>query len=249
MVETVNYVVINFALIGAPILALAVAWLLRNRAKRFSAMLFWLMLAGLWLAATPAVSFRWGGWLQTQYPPLKLQALPRADAIVVLSGGRRSYAPEYGTAYTLQSNTLDRTRYGATLAKRTGLPVVVSGGRPNTRGTPLAVLMKDALQNEFGVANVQAEDQSNTTLENAQYVGKLLGPGKAILLVTSAVHMPRAVLDFQAQGLTVIAAPTAYVTDGEPSWFGWVPSVYGLRANTEALRETLGWLRSYVRSL
>ncbi|MGL4575326.1 MAG: YdcF family protein [Burkholderiaceae bacterium] len=249
MVETLNYVVLNFVFSGLPLLMLALAWLLRKRFAKTALVFFWGTLAVLWVAATPAVARAWAHWVESRYPPLQLEALPKADAIVVLSGGRRAHAPEFGVQQTLLSNTLERTRYGALLAKRTGLPVIVSGGRPNGRGTPLATMMKDALQSEFGVANVQAEPQSNTTLENARYTAKLLGPGKTILLVTEASHMPRAVLDFQAQGVTVIAAPTAFTSDGDGDAATWVPSVYALRLTNEALRETIGWLRSYVRSL
>jgi uncharacterized SAM-binding protein YcdF (DUF218 family) len=249
MVETTNYLIMNFVFIGTPMLAFLLAWLLRARFRKCAGALFWGALLGLWLASTPSLSYLWAGWLQSQHPPLQLSAIPKADAIVILSGGRRAYAPEYGVSQTLQSNTLERTRYGALLAKRSGLPVIVTGGRPNGQGMPLAELMKDALQNEFGVTNVRSEPESGTTLENARFVGRMLGRDKTILLVTSASHMPRAVLDFRAQGLTVIAAPTAYTSDGDPPWFGWVPSVYGLRATNEALRETLGWFRSYVRTL
>ncbi len=50
-----------------------------------------------------------------------------AQAIVILGGGTRRYAPEYGGA-TLSTLSLERVRYGARLARRTGLPVLVSGG-------------------------------------------------------------------------------------------------------------------------
>ncbi|MFM2398477.1 MAG: hypothetical protein RL341_634, partial [Pseudomonadota bacterium] len=226
MVETLNYVVLNFVFSGLPLLMLALAWLLRKRFAKAAQVFFWGTLAVLWVAATPAVARAWAQWVESRYPPLQLDALPKADAIVVLSGGRRAYAPEFGVQQTLLSNTLERTRYGALLAKRTGLPVIVSGGRPNGRGTPLATMMKDALQNEFGVVGVQAEPESNTTLENARYTAKLLGAGKTILLVTEASHMPRAVLDFQAQGITVIAAPTAFTSDAQDDLYHWVPSVY-----------------------
>ena len=46
---------------------------------------------------------------------------------MILGGGLRRSAPEYG-GDTLGRLTLERLRYGAMLAKRTGLPVMVSGG-------------------------------------------------------------------------------------------------------------------------
>jgi uncharacterized SAM-binding protein YcdF (DUF218 family) len=229
---------------------LALAWLLRKRFAKVAFCLFWAMLVLMWFAATPAVGLAWADLVESRHPAIKRgDVVPKADAIVVLSGGRRPYAPEFG-ADTMQVNTLDRVRYGALLAKQTGLPVIMSGGNPNNRGTPLALLMQRAMKDEFGVTQeVRAEPQSRTTLENAQFVARQMGPGKTIVLVTAALHMPRAVLDFQSQGFTVIAAPTAFTRDPWPGAVAWVPSVYGLRLTTETLRETLGLARSWLRSM
>src|SRR3979490_3216135 len=59
--------------------------------------------------------------------PLELTQAREAKAIVVLGGGTRRCAPEYNGA-TLGSLTLERARYGARVARLTGLPVLVSGG-------------------------------------------------------------------------------------------------------------------------
>ena len=48
-------------------------------------------------------------------------------AIVILGGGVRRHAAEYG-GDTLGQLTLERVRYGARVARLTGLPVLVSGG-------------------------------------------------------------------------------------------------------------------------
>ena len=50
-----------------------------------------------------------------------------STAIVVLGGGRRLYAPEYGVS-DLESASFERLRYGAWLARQTGLPMAFSGG-------------------------------------------------------------------------------------------------------------------------
>src|SRR6185369_731300 len=55
------------------------------------------------------------------------QALSNVQAIVILGGGRRSDSPEFG-GDTVSHYTLERVRYGAQLARQTGLPVLVSGG-------------------------------------------------------------------------------------------------------------------------
>jgi uncharacterized SAM-binding protein YcdF (DUF218 family) len=80
---------------------------------------------------------------------LDLAAAPGAQAIVILGGGVRHEALEYG-GHTLGRLTLERTRYGARVAKQTGLPVLVSGGAPSG-GIAEAEVMRAALAEEFGV--------------------------------------------------------------------------------------------------
>jgi uncharacterized SAM-binding protein YcdF (DUF218 family) len=250
MAETLNYLILNFLFPGLPVLAMALAWLFKNRFAKTALFTFWGALISLWLVSTPAIALHWASWLERRHTALNPTALPPADVIVVLSGGRRSRGPEYGGTDAMLFDTVERTRYAAFLAKRTGLSVITSGGQLQPRATPLALQMKDMLQQELGVINVQMEDKSLTTLENAQFVTRMVGAGKRVLLVTSGMHMPRAVLDFQQQGLQVIAAPTVFNTP--PAWRnprGWVPSIMSLRVAAEALRETMGMVRSYVRGL
>ena len=63
-------------------------------------------------------------------------------------------------------------------------------------------------------SRVLFESASRNTRENAQFVARLLGARcrEPWLLVTSAVHMPRAMAEFQAVGCNVTAAPVDYRT-------------------------------------
>ena len=88
-----------------------------------------------------------------------------AQAVVILGGGVRRDAPEYG-GDTLATLTLERVRYGARVARLTGLPVLVSGGSV-LGGEPEAKLMAASLEREFGVPVRWVETRSRTTHENA----------------------------------------------------------------------------------
>lgn len=61
-------------------------------------------------------------------------------------------------------------------------------------------------------------------------------------LVTSAVHMPRAMALFQRHGTTPVSAPTEFMTaDGfEPRWQDWVPSGWALSSVERAWHEYVG---------
>ena len=167
------------------------------------------------------------------------------QAIVVLGGGLAREAPEYG-GDAIGSSTLERLRYGARLHRHTGLPILVSGGRP--LGTPRseADTMVAALAADFRLSARWAEDQSLNTAENAQRSRELLAAAGItdIYLVTHAWHMPRARRAFERAGFTVTAAPTGY-TSLTPGARAWIPSAEALRKTHIALREWLGafWYR------
>lgn len=177
-------------------------------------------------------------------PPLSLQTAREAQAIVVLAGGQRSYAPEYGGA-TVNRLTLERLRYAARLARRTGLPLLVSGGAPRGE-VPEALLMRESLERDFGLKTAWTESASRDTRENARHSAAILRGAKVerILLVTHAAHLPRAAAEFQAAGLTVIPAPTAWLGDpgGHPEVLDFAPSANAAYAGWFAVHEWLGRL-------
>ncbi|MBU3542224.1 YdcF family protein [Polynucleobacter sp. MWH-Loch1C5] len=140
-----------------------------------------------------------------------------AQAIVVLGGGRRKAALESYDydQQDLSKESMERLRYAATLAKKTKLPILVTGGAPDrTEPTDLAeaVVMAKILQKEYGLEARWVEGQSATTQENAAYSAKLLQQDQMqkILLVTHFWHMPRAKKIFEQYGLQVLAAPHGF---------------------------------------
>ncbi len=197
----------------------------------------------LYAVATPVV----GGVLLRaieRTPPLAADVpAGSAGAIVILSAGLRTAAPEYG-GETVDGLTLERLRYGAHLHRRTGLPIAVTGGTTRLSPTPLAHLMKRVLEEDFRVPVAWVEDRSTNTFENARLTADLLrraGIGR-VYLVTHAFHMDRARPVFTAAGLGVIPAPTGFTGSGPLEVGLFLPSVSGLRASYLALHEVLGRL-------
>jgi uncharacterized SAM-binding protein YcdF (DUF218 family) len=134
--------------------------------------------------------------------------------------------------------SLVRERAGAALARQTGLPVLVTGGKARPSDTPLGELMADSLQQDFGVSVRWVERVSVDTWENAHLSAPILkqhGIG-SIYVVTNAWHMRRALLAFADTGITVTAAPThfdhgsAYKLDDfiAPDTPGWETSYVAL---------------------
>ncbi|MEM7407014.1 MAG: YdcF family protein [Pseudomonadota bacterium] len=169
-----------------------------------------------------------------------------AEAIVVLGGGRVR-ALEYGDE-TVSMKTLLRLRFGASLHRATGLPILVSGGSVSGEPRSEAELMREALVQEFGVPVRWIEGQSRNTEANARYSAKLLkeaGLGH-IILVSQAVHLRRAVEMFEAQGLEVTPAGTDF-NGGLPeiSLKIVAPSSWALEDSQALTHEWLGilWYR------
>jgi uncharacterized SAM-binding protein YcdF (DUF218 family) len=236
---------------GGIIVLLLLGMLLYRRHARLSAMLIIVASCALYLLSVSAIS----GLLMAPLERIAIlgvndsRALDR-QAIVVLGGGRRSQALEYG-GETVSARTLERIRYGARLHRRLGLPLLVTGGVVFGDGLPEAELMAEALREDFAVPVKWIEGRSRTTQENAKFTRMLLSKSNIdrVLLVSHAAHLPRAIPMFVDQGFDVVAAPTAFSTrvDGDMRVFDWIPSSAALAQSWFAMHEYLGriwyWLR------
>jgi len=237
--ETFKLAVTSFVLPpGGPIVLVALGALAPRQYPRTGRTLVVVGAAALWLLSLPVVA----GALVTLLGgarPLDLAAARQADAIVILGGGVRAQAPEYG-GDTLGRLTLERVRYGARVARETELPVLVTGGAPGG-GTAEAPLMRDVLEREYGVPVRWVEPQSRDTHENAIFSARLLkadGIGR-IVLVGHAFDMPRGIAEFAAAGLDVIPAPTGIPRFEHDELLDYVPSMAGLQASYYASYELL----------
>jgi len=224
---------------GLLLLAWAGAWLAARggAARRRGG---WLLLLGalalLWALGTPLVSQSLAHAAQ-RYPPLDPAQATTAQAIVILGGGdERRAAPEYGGAPAAGLGLLERVAYGAYVARRTHLPVLVTG-------TPSeALAMRATLARDYGIDTRWFEDRSRDTFQNAQFSAPLLRAAGVtrIVLVTDAGHEWRAVHEFQAAGLEVVPAPAEMWTPRQFGLLWCVPSAAGLARSSDALYEMLG---------
>ena len=183
-------------------------------------------------------------------PPGSIEQFKRAQAIVVLGGGRNLGSPEWG-GETVNDYTLRRARYGAQIARETGLPVYVSGGKPTGGQLAEGTLMRDLVAAEFRQPVKWVDDVSQTTREQAQITARDLRAQQIsrVVLVTDAVHIPRAQRAFELAGLAVIAAPTGYTAQRPFAPYQLIPGPSALRESHVAMREWISQLHHYVLSL
>jgi uncharacterized SAM-binding protein YcdF (DUF218 family) len=210
------------------------------------------------------------GWISTylvrslewQYIPQG--ELPQADAIVILGGALR--APNYPRPIVEVMEAGDRILYGAKLYRDGKAPLIIaSGGRIDWLGgkSSESADMETFLMT-LGVpqAAILQEPDSLNTHENAVNVGRLMEFRgiKKVLLVTSAIHMPRSLKIFQKEQIDAIAAPTDFLTTpgeiGEQQQtvagvlLDFMPQSDKLDETTNALKEYVGtfiyWLRGWL---
>ncbi len=230
------------------LLLLLLAWPLRRRG-RWRNRLVATGLLSLYLASLGPVA---GGLMASlertpAIPPDRVPELRQeAEAIVALGGGRRYDAPEYGRD-ALSDHSLARLHYAAWLHRRSGLPLLLSGGAVDPGREAEARVMARVLEEHYALRPRWIEDRSRTTEENALHSARLLASAgiERIVLVTEAFHMPRAAAVFRRQGLEVVPAPTAFHKGGGATSEGaWklLPRAGNLRSTNLALHEWMGWL-------
>jgi len=217
----------------------------------------WLLVAlgavGLWFMGTEALATLFDDSINRSPPALDagavqaLKAQP-ATAIVVLGGGRRLLAPEYGSS-GLRPRTAERLRYGIHLARQTQLPLAVTGGSPDADGGPSeAEVAGRVAAQEFGFPLRWEEREARDTRDNAQRTVQRRAGVTHIVLVTQAYHMQRSLHHFQqaaaAQGggMRITAAPMDMPLVGRLTLLDWMPSMKGYEAVREHLHEVMGRL-------
>ncbi len=192
-------------------------------------------LVSLWILSVPVIADAL--YVMTESAPaLDLNQATGAKAIVILGGGGQvSYAPEYGGP-AAQPLLLERLAYGAYVARRTGLPILVSGAPMET------VAMQETLRRNFDTPVRWVDNQSGDTFQNARNSADLLhkdGIGR-ILLVTHAAHLRRALREFTAAGMQVVPAPMGIVSARGHHLGEYFPSPEGLLHSYAAIYELLG---------
>jgi uncharacterized SAM-binding protein YcdF (DUF218 family) len=152
--------------------------------------------------------------LESAYP--SPTPIPAADAIVILSGGVHASTPPRPTVEVNDAG--DRVLYGAELFRRGLAPQIVCTGDVGTGGIALrseAEDMADMLV-MIGVPKpaIVLETKAKNTHEHAVNLCPMFEERniKRVLLVTTAMHMPRSVGVFRRSCPTVdyIAAPTDF---------------------------------------
>ena len=201
----------------------------------------------LWVPSTPLVADWLQGTLESRYPPTPIDSVPTADAIVMLGGSLKS--PQPPRIYPDLNDAADRVWYAARLYRVGKAPLMIASGgalpwrNPDDRE---ASVMQTLLA-DWGVPadSVLLEAGSANTYQNATNTAELMAERDfdRVLLVTSALHMRRALATFRSAGVDAVPAATDYqVAKTERTILDLAPDAGALIGSTAAIREYVGYL-------
>lgn len=234
------------------VFALVSLWRRRGRFTRTSVISVCLATLVLFSSSSQAVSDILVRSLEQQNVPTG--EVPVVEAIVVLGGGTKPMMPPRPWVEVAEAG--DRILYGSKLWLERKAPIlIVSGGRAEwlgEGGQPESLDMA-AIATAMGVPaqDIVQDSTSLNTYENAVNVRQILQQRgiKKVLLVTSALHMPRSLAIFQKQSIDAIAAPTDFISVNSNNDKGiggtlvnLLPSAYALKNTTDAIKEYIGIL-------
>lgn len=219
-----------------------VVWLYVRPASRAARRYLLVAVIGYWLLATPigAESLTWA--MGHGFAPLQTAEEARgADAVVVLSGGGRTFSAGEATIGVLPTASILRAIEGARVARLIDARLVIASG-----GTPIPALQhrpeSDMLRETIVAAGVPAnrvieESASKTTRDSARLLGPLLSAHgvRQFVLVTSPAHMRRSLAVFAREGLRPIPSVASLrgAGVGRPPWL--LPAAESLEMSDEAI--------------
>jgi uncharacterized SAM-binding protein YcdF (DUF218 family) len=226
------------------LLGFVLSFFLKNKTDK------WIMrvpLLLLWFFSNNFISQKLIRSLEDEFPPVKIESIESADAIVVLGGAVNPFT-YYPEKVELLSSA-DRMTDTIILYKNKKANLVLFTGGS---GLLFQQDLKEATFAEkffldLGIpkSSIIFEENSRNTAENAIESAKILEhlQLKKIILVTSAFHMKRSLGVFSKQGLDIIVYPTDYKSlREETNWETIVPSSGFLEGSTMAIKEWIGIL-------
>jgi len=188
--------------------------------------------------ATPFAAGHLQASLETGLDTAEGRAAPQAIVVLSADIARGRDGVDMGAL------TLERLRAGAALHRRTGLPILVTGGSFGPDTPAVADLMARSLSEDFGMQARWVESRALDTHGNAVFSAAMLRADGItdIYLVTHAWHMHRSLEAFARAGLSATPAPVRIdrIPDGGLS--DWMPRTDHLNESWLALREWAGRL-------
>ena len=204
-----------------------------------------------YLLCTGLVAEKLMGWLEEIHTPPAQIETSGADVIVLLGGGAISQVPDVDGVGALCASPANRLLTAVRLQKILNVPILVSGGQTYSDSGAEAEISARVLKS-LGVPDdkILTETKSVNTTQNARYSAEILrnkGLNKPVL-VTSAFHMKRAMINFELYEFKPIAYPTDFTVAHNPTFHYTKlrPRAEALLLNVTVMQEVL---RTFVTEI
>lgn len=197
-----------------------------------------------YLLCTGLVAERLMGHLEMKYSPPAQIEQAGADVIILLGGGAIRDVQDVDGAGTLCASPSSRLLTAVRLQRILNTPILLSGGQVYEDSGAEALISGRVLKS-LGVPDekILLETKSVNTTQNAIYSTEILREKNLTrpILVTSAFHMNRAVLNFSRQGIEVIPYPTDFTVSHDPEFHYTKlrPQAEALLLNVTVMQEIL----------
>lgn len=180
------------------------------REKKLALLIFSITFIFYLLSTNLVAGFLIGSLEETYAPPENIQG----DVIIMLGGGAFADVPDIDGEGSLTAAPSARLLTALRLYHRLKVPILVSGGQVYEDSGKEAKIAKRMLLS-LGVPekDIIVEDKSINTTQNAKFSAKILNEKhfKNPILVTSAFHIPRAMLNFKNMDYNCVPVPTDYM--------------------------------------
>ncbi|WP_342755154.1 envelope biogenesis factor ElyC [Pantoea sp. MBD-2R] len=168
----------------------------------------------------------------------------KVDYVVVLGGGY-TWNPNWAPGSNMIGNSLPRLVEGIRLWRENPGSKMIFTGAAAQRNPVSSADISARVAQSLGVpdSDIITLDKPRDTRQEAREVAHVVG-NRPFLLVTSASHLPRAMIFFQAQGLHPLPAPANQLAITSPLnfWEKAIPSAMWLSHSERAIYESLGRL-------
>ena len=184
------------------------------------------------------------GALEAEYsPPADIES-SGADVVIMLGGGAIPDVPDVDGPGALCASPANRLLTAVRIQRKLNIPILLSGGQVySDTGAEAKIARKILMSLGVEDKDIIVETQSINTTQNAKFSAEILREKNLHkpILVTSAFHMSRSVLNFEQQGVEVIPYPTDYLVTPNPvfHYTKLRPQSEALIANVMVLQERL----------
>ena len=222
----------------------------RPSEARFACGLTVTSLVVLYLASTPLVA-RWvAESLERQNPPVDPVTMPVADAIVVLGGSMYATVGPDGTTLLYARHASDRFETAMQAFNAARAPIIAfGGGGTGVPGTPTEGEWNRARAIARGAPadRAIAGPLALYTSDESEGIARVLRERgvKRIILCSSAVHLPRACMNYEKLGFEVTPLPSDFATRGAAEDWSWallIPRGMALSQVDAGVKEWMGLL-------